>query len=55
MADPVDEDGPDLAILAVLAGQAFGFELFSEELFCSPYTHCRLCTRRIAEGSEAIP
>ncbi len=51
MAELVDEDGPERAILARLAGRLFGLELFSVELFCSPYVHCRFCTRRIAEGS----
>jgi len=51
VAELVDEDGPERVILARLAGRLFGLELFSAELFCSPYAHCRFCTRRIAEGS----
>ena len=51
MGEFVDADAPELPILARLAGHSFGFELFSAELFCSPYDHCLFCTRRIAEGS----
>ena len=51
MAEYTDEDGPERAMLARLAGRSFGLELYSEELFCSPYTHCLFCIRRIAEGS----